>query len=398
MILAVSSPSAIKATCDAQEVRRSVRAGVAYLVDAQAKDGTWNSSGHCLGETALAGMALVAGGSPIDDPSVTAAADAVRRMAASEMSTYDNSLSIMFLDRLGIESDSALIERMALRLNQGQCLNGAWTYGLAPGCDRGGDNSNTQFAALAAWVSRRHRIDNNAGLQRLDRYFRNTFDQSAGGWSYAGHGGATPTMTCAGLVGIAIHLGASKQMLADGQSGTQRPNGTAADDPMATRALSSLGQQLRLADKNPAAALNSDLYFFWSLERVAVIYDLREIGGVDWYQWGAKRLVRGQSPNGEWRGRSCTKNWPFEQAVGTSFAILFLSRANVAADLTARVGSGGGVGEAPPGLGGGSKTFRRADSAEETAPTASPPKTGKRGTGKDTPKKPSPEPGVLDPY
>ena len=155
-------------------------------------------------------------------------------------------------------------------------------------------------------------------------------------------------MKCAGLVGIAICRGARQQRFGgdeapdtqtDGRRrGPVRNQGAAANDPIAKRALAALGQELRLADRDPSNRLNSDLYFLWSLERVAVIYDLPDIGGVDWYQWGAKRLVQGQSQNGEWRGVSCTKGWPFDKAVGTSFGILFLSRANVAGDLAAAVG------------------------------------------------------------
>lgn len=394
---------------EADEIRQAVLRGVEYLLAAQLSDGTWASSGHVLGETALAGMAIVAGGQAADSPRVLAAADAVRRLAASDTSTYDTALAIMFLDLLGVPSDADLLQRLGRLLAEGQCANGAWTYGLGSGCGLGGDNSNTQFAALAAWVSRRHGVANDAGLQRLDQYFRGSFDESAGGWGYFGGGGATPTMTCAGLVGIAIHRGAEQQLLSGGgmpgkalRGRPQAKGGakdTAANDPIAKRALAALGHELRSADKNSSAPLNSDLYFFWSLERVAVIYDLREIGGVDWYRWGAKRLVQGQSPNGEWRGVSCTKRWPFEEAVGTSFGILFLSRANVAGDLTAEVGSGGGVGEAPPGLGGGSQIIRRGDAVEAPPPLpASPPF---RHDPQQSPQKQEPKPkvgpGVLDP-
>lgn len=394
---------------DADKIQQAILRGMDYLVAIQAADGTWDSSGHALGETALAGMAIVAGGQPTDSPKVVAAAEAVRRLAGVDTSTYDIALAIMFLDRLGVASDGGLLLRLGRRLAEGQCANGAWTYGLGSGCGLGGDNSNTQFAAIAAWVSRRHGIANDAGLRRLDQYFRGSFDESAGGWEYAGRGGASPTMTCAGLVGIAIHRGAEQQRLSSGESSAKpagsrgQPTGgakdRAADDPMAKRALAALGHELRLADRNASAPLNADLYFFWSLERLAVIYDLREIGGVDWYQWGAKRLVRGQAPNGEWQGRSCTKGFAFDESVGTSFGILFLSRANFVGDLTAEVGSGGGVGEAPPGLGGASDIMRRgtANDAASPPPAAQSPRRKVRPAQKKRATKPEVGPGVLDP-
>lgn len=401
-----------------QAVGNAIKKGVAYLVRTQAGDGTWSTWGsHALGETALAGLAIVAGGEPIDSPPVAHAAEAVRRLASDDANTYDIALTVMFLDRLGSRPDAQFLRLLGERLLAGQCQDGSWSYKLpaAPpaqssqfnGFGLGGDNSNTQFAALAAWVSRRHGLVNDASLDRLDRHFRTTFDESAGGWPYVGMRGSTPTMTCAGLVGLATHRGAQQQQRVAGEYDSRRgtDDGTtprrakakAADDPIARRALAALGNELRLADRNASSAINTDLYFFWSLERVGVIYDVREIGGVDWYQWGSRRLIRGQSPDGQWVGTG-SKGWSFDEAIGTSFGILFLAKANVAGDLTAQVGSGGGVGEPPPGLDGGSEIIRRADAAEEPPAIPAPPTAGKRPPRKGVPKEPMPEPGVLDAF
>lgn len=397
-------------------VRPAITRGVEYLLQTQSRDGSWNTWGHELGETALAGMALLAGGQPAESRSVMTAAAVVRRLAQSDTSTYDTSLAIMFLDRLGQPIDADLLRDLGGRLRGGQCRDGSWSYdlprssaGYPPGpggFGGGGDNSNTQFAALAAWVSRRHGVDNNAALKLLDQYFRGGFNQSAGGWPYiAGSAGATPTMTCAGLVGLATNRGAEQQRLAAEASrnrptgpaapGPGRPGGAAANDPVAKRALEALGQELQKANRDRTAGINTDLYFFWSLERVGVIYDIREIGGVDWYRWGSERLVKGQSPDGQWKGTG-SKGWEFEKNVGTSFAILFLSRANVAADLTAQVGSGGGVGAPPPGLGGGSQLLRRGGDDPPPLPAQTPPPARRPGGPRE--KKPEVGPAVLDPF
>ena len=390
---------AVSAVAD-DRVRRAIDRATGYLIQTQRQGGTWNSmASHELGETSLAGMALLAGGKPANEPAVLAAATAVRKRAADDWTTYDTALAIMFLDRLGLPRDTELLGRLGQRLAGGQGGSGAWTYELQRGGGLGGDNSNTQFAALASWVSRRHGVGNDAMLQRLDQYFRNSFDQSIGGWGYSPGFGATPTMTCAGLVGIAIPKGANGRRPAAGDGGRRGP--AAANDPMAKRALEALGIELKNADKDKSAGINSDLYFFWSLERVGVIYDVKDIGGVDWYRWGSRRLVDGQWPNGEWQGTSSSKGWPFEQAIGTSFGILFLSRANVAADLTAAIGSGGGVGEPPPGLGGGAPIIGRpADSDTPPpmgSPTAEPAKRRPAAPPTNPPPKPAPGPGVLDP-
>ena len=78
--------------------------------------------------------------------------------------------------------------------------------------------------------------------------------------------------------------------------------------------------------------LNSNLYFLWSLERVAVIYGLETIGNHDWYTWGSDALVDSQQAGGSWGGGGYHGA---NDEINTSFALLFLSRANVARDLTA---------------------------------------------------------------
>jgi hypothetical protein len=74
-----------------------------------------------------------------------------------------------------------------------------------------------------------------------------------------------------------------------------------------------------------------DLYLLWSIERVGVIYDAREIppgpGGRDWYNWGAHIILDNQKEDGQWQDR-------FPGVPDTCFALLFLKRANIAKDLT----------------------------------------------------------------
>src|SRR5262249_58803378 len=84
---------------------------------------------------------------------------------------------------------------------------------------------------------------------------------------------------------------------------------------------------------NPVAVVGAGntgrgYYYLWSLERVAVAYGLESIGGKDWYGWGAHIIVGNQHPDGSWSAK-----YP-EGGVDTSFALLFLVRANLATDLT----------------------------------------------------------------
>ncbi len=76
-----------------------------------------------------------------------------------------------------------------------------------------------------------------------------------------------------------------------------------------------------------------DLYFFWSIERVAVIYGLKTIEGKDWYGWGSEVIVANQKTDGSWQ------EW-YPGIPDTCFALLFLKRANLARDLTTKLAFG----------------------------------------------------------
>lgn len=341
---------------DAVHIKPAVERGVGYLRKNQQADGGWTSwgRGHETGETALAGMALLAAGLPATDPAVQGAGRFVRQQVARDSATYNISLAVMFLDGLGEAGDEPLLQRLSGSLAVGQCQDGSWSYTVpidGGGGQRGlaGDNSNTQFAALAAWIGRQHGSDNDLAIQGVDGYFRRTFNANVGGWGYSGFGNPTPSMTCAGLVAIATQRAAEQQRIgrvgreSPGQPSRSTPGRNrrpAADDPVARVALMAIGRELQQADRFPAADINHDLYFFWSLERVGVIYGLDSVGGVDWYRWGANRLMTMQGPDGQWQGKG---KWSYHGSVGTSFAILFLCRSNVAPDLTAEIGAGRGV-------------------------------------------------------
>jgi len=78
-----------------------------------------------------------------------------------------------------------------------------------------------------------------------------------------------------------------------------------------------------------------NLYFLWSVERLAVLFDLPTIGKKDWYRWGAEMLVANQRTEGHWSHKD---GYPgAHPTVDTCLALLFLKRANLARDLAARL-------------------------------------------------------------
>src|SRR5205814_1064799 len=104
------------------------------------------------------------------------------------------------------------IQRLVLRIEQRGPQLGAGLDSVFPV----GDNSNTQFAVLALWAARRHGIPVENALSRTTLRFRNS-QNGDGGWGYRpegsgltaglGFGGSTPSMICAGLLGVALGHG-----------------------------------------------------------------------------------------------------------------------------------------------------------------------------------------------
>lgn len=343
VMLAATFVLAVPAVSRAAEsaVEAAIKRGALYIQRQQLQDGCWQGRGHRLGETALAGLALLAAGQLPDSPAVAAAARTVRQLSLGNRETYDVSLAVMFLDLAGDRKDSEMIRKLGETLATGQAADGCWTYSLARSAGNG-DNSNAQFAVLACWICRRHGAAMNDTILRADRYFRSTVNQADGGWGYTPGSHSTPTMTCAGLVALAAERGMSlerKQALPAGkrnapaqQDGPQRDLTPDRNDAVVAAALENLATQLRQDRIEAQSKSSSRLYFYWSLERVGVIYGLKQIRDVDWYDWGVERLLRMQRQDGGWGSQDC---------VDTAFAILFLSRANVAEDLTRVLGGWG---------------------------------------------------------
>jgi hypothetical protein len=195
--------------------------------------------------------------------------------------------------------------------------------GLLMGRD---DNSNTQFALLALWAARRHDVPTEMSLLHAQRRFHAS-QYPDGHWSYHLQGGhPSVAMTAVGLLGLAMGHGATAVM-EDRVKG-----GAVMQDATIQKGLQYLGQNIGSPEPPPTALTPlPGLYFMWSVERVGVLYDLKTIGGKDWYRWGAQLLVAHQLLDGSWSGA----HYPgASHHVDTCFALLFLKRSNLVQDLT----------------------------------------------------------------
>jgi hypothetical protein len=200
------------------------------------------------------------------------------------------------------------------------------------------DNSNTQFATLALWVARRHDLPVDRALDLAARRFRLT-QVVDGRWRYTNPAGRlSMPMTGAGLIGLAVGHG----LAADG------PGKKAVKDPGVDAGLLALGtqvgkrfrvdmtQQTRIVSgrTEPVLVAPINLYLLWTVERVGVLYQVRELAGKDWYRWGVDLLLEAQTKDGSWWERGYPGS---TRPLDTCFALLFLKRANLAADLTRKL-------------------------------------------------------------
>lgn len=195
------------------------------------------------------------------------------------------------------------------------------------------DNSNTQFAILGLCAAQRHKLPLERTLALIAQRFRKS-QTADGGWAYRyvvpgeRH---TPSMTGAGLLGLAVGHG----LIADYANPQARP--VRLDDPAVENGFrvlaESIGDPLRKrGTRRGREPIN--VYFLWTVERVGVLYDRREIDGKAWYPWGAKILLRRQNASGAWM----LGGYPGTSFLtDTCFALLFLKRANLAKELTKKL-------------------------------------------------------------
>jgi hypothetical protein len=366
-------PGALTAV-ETKRVDTAIATGKAFLTRTQFNSGTWSSAVGvqagmgavermwAVGYAALPGLTLLETGVPGKDAAVQRAAKFVRQYVQNQTRTYEISLVILFLDRLGEEKDLPLIRSLALRLAGGQTPQGGWGYEcpvlkpaqekkliellrdwkppdkpVPPGDPKAknpkpvppdkADNSNTQFAILALWTARKHDLNLAYVFYQVEHRFRYT--QAPTGWGYRFRfppvkQGTQAAMTCVGLLGLAVGRGSAK----DG--------GKPEDDGVlqGLRALASFMKDtsdwngiMAHAALGPKGALN--YYFLWSVERTGVLLNLKTIGGKDWYRWGVELILPEQKKDGSWVGRGSGGS----PVIDTCFALLFLKKSDLLPDL-----------------------------------------------------------------
>jgi hypothetical protein len=199
------------------------------------------------------------------------------------------------------------------------------------------DNSNTQFAMLGLWAAQRHGVPVEPTFEIMTARFERSHLYPSGLWGYTlDEEGGSRSMICVGLMGLAIGRGL--------QLGTPGSAAGLKKDVHVLKGLAALSRRIpRPTGRMDRIVPFIDLYFLWSVERVAMLYDLPAIGDKDWYRWGAEALVTNQVKGGWWTGMSTQpewtgkKNYDYRAALSTAFALLFLKRSHPMKDLTPKL-------------------------------------------------------------
>jgi hypothetical protein len=252
-----------------------------------------------------------------------------------DLKTYHNGLLAMLLkdflehaDSLGYSNKKIfskkhvheLMEKICQRLEASLTSSLLYSYDLVEGKVYGkkttslqiGDFSNTQYAVLGLAAIHSSGIEINSLL--IEKILRSFLDaqNTDGAWSYTPRAfTSSASMTCAGLASLGIF----KQM-----------NFPASVHRKIDRALK---RGLEWMKKNYEISLQYATQGWWAytlygVERVGVFLDLKNIGPHDWYDAGARALLKKQLPDGHYF--PVRKNLSSFTASKDAFAVLFLSK------------------------------------------------------------------------
>ena len=338
----------------------SIQYGIKYLKSIQSRDGRIGVRGRVMnftypvGQTALALLAMIEGGTPLEDPRARAAFTYITETPVDH--TYEVALISMVLAKLPKDktgrSERRAMEGLMKRFVSAQAADGMWTYWLldprkVPGGEkrgwgrvvgstwreqfRSGDNSNTQFAVLALWEMAKRGVEiPKHTLQRAAEHFVRT-PTAGGGYSYIlnpekyRHPEQHPAMNATGLASLIILrdlLGEAAEGLFDGTKSPQCGKLGRYDKAIEhsyNRVVRDLGVTNGLIWLFGGPPFRRSGYYSYAIERIGVASGHKQIGDHDWYREGAWHFLRHQQKDGSW-------TVGYNPAVETSFAILFLAK------------------------------------------------------------------------
>lgn len=314
-----------------EQVDQAIKRGVAFVYSQQ-RNGHWEvtptrgpgsdhsaDAGQWGGRTALATYALLSAGESPNDPRIAEAVKFLRE--ADIIGYYALGLRAQVWPLLPPTPENLKAAERDLRLNlagmerkPGRPDTGLYDYILrdSPRIDM----SVSQYGVLGVWAgAQMPRSEIPAWYwTTTEAAWLRTQDKKLGGWSYDSRGqGNHPTnasMTAAGVATLFItqdYLHADKGINCTGNT-INRP----IEDGI--RFLTTQIPELVRRGSN----INARLYTLYGVERIGVASGLKYFKDSDWFKLGSEFLVADQSNRGSWNYNG--------DVVGTSFALLFLSR------------------------------------------------------------------------
>ncbi|MEQ1632576.1 MAG: hypothetical protein ABL997_09405 [Planctomycetota bacterium] len=270
------------------------------------------------GVLGLVCLAAIHDGVPADD--VTLKAALLRLSNAETNQTYALALRLMVMEACPEFPSREQLGKRDLKALLTNRDDGAFGYGPTQG---NWDLSNTQYGALGlrAAASMGHDVPRRvwSALAAATEHVQG----SKGGFGYTRDGDSpTASMTAAGIGVLSI----CRQALERQGSSNQ-----AEIDRRIERGWKWLSDHKSWIGNYTAGHC---LYFHYGLERAAILNDVTEVGGLDWYATGAAMLVERQSEDGGFSTSIPSGMLPGVEAnrgsrgdpVETSFAVLFLRR------------------------------------------------------------------------
>ena len=319
---------------DQRAVDGAIDRGVAYLLERQQVDGSWEGwPEYGPGYTAFCAYTLMKCGVPAEHPAVRRALAFVASRPAAH--TYSQACVVLALAEARTPAALAALEEEVASLVAMQERAGLFSYPVHPG--HGGtspDLSNTLVAALAFRAAAAKGVDVDEEVWRRlidgalscwqgeDDVRARRGEPQPAGFSYATEGHPTGSMTTAGI--SVLHV--AREALG---GRVDRRLEKRLDD-VVERSLSWLERHWTWSE-NPGDA-SFHYFFLYGVERLGSLLRREAIGGVEWYWSGAEHLLRHQAANGGWRTEGGG-----DEKYDTPLALLFLARATAPTSGTRRV-------------------------------------------------------------
>lgn len=326
------------------------------------------------GQRALVAYALLKAGQPATSPEISTTVETLRGKVKDGVyqrgphHLYEAGVSAMLLVEAGGEPENgephpylAELQAIADYIVSVQFSNGGWDYPPEDRRNTRGDTSVVQYALLGLWAARR------AGAKVTPTVWQNSIQwhianqEKDGGFAYVpgsrqgyGEGSSVLNMTINAIGSTYIALsqlsngklpelknpkiardaaeqsdqdkkkfGILEQVDLEKTADQRVVDEVRAAIPQDTAQLISRAYDWtvpRFVDENKDTGFRA--YYYYSLERMAALADVRTIGEEDWFNVCADFLISQQKGSGSWN----LSTYGADERIDTAFVVLFLTR------------------------------------------------------------------------